>query len=81
MRSLANDHLFKKFRLKIVPVSNPDGYVLGHAESRVWRKYRNPSGCTENKFDEVDLNQNFPVDFKANSDACNATYLTFLSQI
>jgi len=61
--NLLDKNLLKKFRYKIIPVANPDGYVYSHTDKRLVRKNRNSSGCDKDEFDGIDLNRNFEVGF------------------
>jgi len=68
------EDILKKFRYKIVPLANPDGYAFSQAGVRLFRKNKNSSGCENDEFDGVDLNRNFPVGFRSNTDVCSDTY-------
>ena len=71
------DDVLRRYRYKIIPVANPDGYVYSHIGDRLARKNRNSSGCPQDEFNGVDLNRNFPVGFNnqgSHSGVCNDTY-------
>ena len=69
------EDMFRKFRYKILPVANPDGYMYtfsSNPQDRVHRKNRRKVGCNVN--DGVDLNRNFPTGFTRTKNFCSDTY-------
>jgi len=67
--------MFRKFRYRILPVANPDGYKYTFSSNplmRVHRKNRRKLGCDTN--DGVDLNRNFPTGFVRMRSVCSDTY-------
>ena len=71
-----DEGMFRKFRYRILPVANPDGYKYTFSSNplmRVHRKNRRKLGCDTN--DGVDLNRNFPTGFQdPKKSVCSDTY-------
>jgi len=67
--------LLDTYEVRIMPVTNPDGYEFSHTDDRMWRKNRNINDgdyCMG-----VDLNRNFDDHFGGSgtsSDKCSETY-------
>jgi hypothetical protein len=48
----------------ILPIANPDGRRIAETKrALLWRKNRHFSGCSQSKYDGVDLNRNFPFKY------------------
>ena len=70
-----DEGMLKKFRYRILPVANPDGYKYTFSSDpqiRVHRKNRRKVGCNNN--DGVDLNRNFPTGFVRLKSVCSDKY-------
>ena len=69
-------NILVKLRYKFILVANPDGYLYSMSDGvdgdGMARKNRHEGYCSDN--DGVDINRNFAVGFKANTDFCADHY-------
>ena len=77
LHELITDDLLDKFRVKMIVMANPDGYIYSFQEygdpRREFRKNRRKVGCDDDVHDGVDLNRNFGTGFN-HGDDCEADY-------
>ncbi|XP_001856173.2 carboxypeptidase B [Culex quinquefasciatus] len=69
--STESEQLLEKTDWVIMPVANPDGYVYSHERDRMWRKNR---ARVNTLCQGVDLNRNFPFQWKYTSGECTNGY-------
>lgn len=70
-RSSDNEDLLEKTDWVILPMANPDGYLYSHETDRLWRKNR---ARVNTLCQGVDLNRNFPFQWKYTSGPCTSGY-------
>jgi hypothetical protein len=63
----ANADLMQAFEFWFVPLANPDGYEYSRLVDPMWRKNRGEISDSSSK--GVDLNRNFPADFRRDGDS------------
>ena len=72
LHELIENQLLNQFRLKMIVLANPDGYIysfqLPGDPRREFRKNRRKVGCQENVHDGVDINRNFGIGFNHGDD-------------
>ena len=72
LHELIEDDLLDQFRVKMIVMANPDGYIYSFQEygdpRREFRKNRRKVGCNEDVNDGVDLNRNFGTGFNHGDD-------------
>ena len=78
LHELMEDDLLDQFRVKMIVMANPDGYIYSFQEygdpRREFRKNRRKVGCDDDVNDGVDLNRNFGTGFN-HGDDCAAESL------
>ena len=78
LHELIEDDLLDQFRVKMIVMANPDGYIYSFQEygdpRREFRKNRRKVGCDDDVNDGVDLNRNFGTGFN-HGDDCAAESL------
>lgn len=71
--SKESSQILEQYRVHIIPILNPDGYVYTWEKNRLWRKNRSGGQRCRG----VDLNRNFDVDFcriGSSRDPCDETF-------
>ena len=72
LHELIEDDLLDQFRVKMIVMANPDGYIYSFQEygdpRREFRKNRRKVGCDNDVNDGVDLNRNFGIGFNHGDD-------------
>ena len=72
LHELIEDDLLDQFRVKMIVMANPDGYIYSFQDygdpRREFRKNRRTVGCDEDLNDGVDLNRNFGTGFNHGDD-------------